>query len=464
MKENIKIHVSELFKRNEINNEILEKELIKALEEKYDDYFLKTDNEVTSFNKTISLIGDINEIKAQNKIILKEEKTAITIEQRKKVKKFSKINLIISIIVYALVSFIFGNWITSWLIFGLSFIVDAIYKLYCYRQNYHKVIRYITTAIYSLFAVIIILIVSISAVFVDYDYSFELKEENIKKEIIVNDEYQSLKISLLNSDVIIESYEGSEVKVTQYSKHDLPEKYYFKTSSYDSSLNIKENKAPLFFMSNYYHSIYKILIPNNSIISDIDIYGISSDIKIIGNINISNLSIESTSGNIHILGSVVIEKEANLKVLKGYLNVANILSKDLLNISSTSGKITANNIVANKMNISSLAGDIEVKNIGSTSLIINSTAGAITGENIAGLININDKNGDVQLANIELTGQSKIVTENGNISLLFNDYKIYNLSVKSENGKVENKYLDNIEGYIFEILSTNGNISILIDK
>ena len=59
MKENIKIHVIELFKRHQINNPSLEKEMISALEEKYEYILKETDNEVISFNKTISLIGDI---------------------------------------------------------------------------------------------------------------------------------------------------------------------------------------------------------------------------------------------------------------------------------------------------------------------------------------------------------------------------------------------------------------------
>ncbi len=464
MKENIKIHVNELFLRNEINNKILEKELISILEEKYDNYFFKTNNEIIAFNKTISLIGDIDEIKKQNKVLLKEEKKEISIEQRKKINKFSKINIIISIIIYLLISIIFRNWITSWLIFALSFIVESIYKLFCYREIYNKVLRYITTIMYSLFAIIIVLVISISAFFVDYDYSFELIEENIKKEVTIDNEYQTLNVSLLNSDIIFEAYEGNEFKVIQYSKNDLPSKYYFDINTIDNEINIKEDTAPLFFMNNYYHSIYKVLIPINSNLIDIDIFGISSDIKFIGNFTISNLTVETTSGNIDLGSNIVLKGKTDLKVLRGYLNIENVIAEDLFNISSSSGKITMNNVDAMTLNISSIAGNIELKNIKSSTLSLNSTAGNINGENIKGLIDIHDKKGEIQLYNIELTAKSNIETETGNIYLTFNEYGIYNLNVSSENGKIENVYLNNIDGIILDIFSKNGNISILLDK
>ena len=74
MKENIKIHVIELFKRHQIDNSSLEKEMISTLECRYEELLKETNNEVISFNKAIALIGDINQIKEENRVIVSEVK------------------------------------------------------------------------------------------------------------------------------------------------------------------------------------------------------------------------------------------------------------------------------------------------------------------------------------------------------------------------------------------------------
>ena len=109
MKENIKIHVIELFKRHQINNPSLEKEMISALEEKFESILKETDNEVISFNKTISLIGDIGKIKNENRVILKEQKKELLFADKKKIKKFSKYCFITTTLIYLIFSLLFIN-------------------------------------------------------------------------------------------------------------------------------------------------------------------------------------------------------------------------------------------------------------------------------------------------------------------------------------------------------------------
>lgn len=463
MKENIKLHVIELFKRHQIEDSYLEKELILALEEKYEEILKETDNEITSFNKTISLIGNIDQIKSEKRIILKELKKDISYEDKKKINKFSKIIFIITCITYLIFSLAFNSWLTSWLILFLSILVVQLYKVFIGRKNNTKMFNYVNYIVNILSILVIIFTVSVGAFMTNYDYKFDLKAEYIQKQYKFSNNLDELDINLIKSDLFLKFHDENSIIVNQYAKNEIKDKFKFTTSYNNEKLIISENKTSLFF-SKYYYSVYEVLIPKNINLKEINLYGISSDFYLDLNENLAYLNVESTSGNIELNGNESgIKQNIILKTLKGKIDVKNLYA-NLLELSSTSGYITLENSIIDDASISSYGGNIILNKLMVKNLIVSSNSGTIDCQNSMAKFDLQSKNGAININNIMPLETSNIKTENGNILFTFDVNRVFNLEVKTLNGQLINEYYDDLDGINININSINGNINILMNE
>lgn len=463
MKENIKIHVIELFKRHQINNPSLEKEMISALEEKYESILKETDNEIISFNKTISLIGDIELIKSENRVILKEQKKDLLYKDKKKIRKFSKYSFIFITIIYLIFSFIFKSWLTSWLILFLSILITQLYKIYLNRSNATKTFNIINYVVNILSIFIIILTVSIGAFMSNYDYKFELNDIYIQKQYKFSENLDKLEINLIKSELYLKTHDENNIIVNQYAKNSLKEKYKFATSFNDDKLLISENDTSFIF-SKYYYSIYEVLVPKNFDINEINLYGISSNFYLELDGDMNKISVESTSGNISINGKESgVKQTVLLKTLRGNIEVKDLFARKL-DLSSTSGYINIDNGIIEEAKVSSLGGQINIKKLMSNSLEVTSNSGGIILDACLAKFDLNSKKGAIKVNNIMPTDDSKIKTENSDIYFTFDINRLFNLDVKTENGILTNEYYDDLDGINININSINGNIYILMNE
>ena len=261
MKENIKLHVIELFKRHQINDTNLEKELISKLEEKYEEILKETDNEITSFNKAISLIGDIEQIKSERKVIIKELKKDLSYNDKKKIKKFSKITFIFTCIIYLIFSLLSKSWLTSWLIFGLYLIINQIYRVHL-TDSPKKRIKIINYFVNGFATFILLFVISFGAFMSNYDNSFELNDNNLQKSVVIKENINELEINLIKANLTLKVHNQENIIVNQYAKNDLPEKYLFNSSINENKLLVKEEKTS-FLLSKYYTTIYEVILPQN---------------------------------------------------------------------------------------------------------------------------------------------------------------------------------------------------------
>lgn len=459
MKENIKLHVIELFKRHQINDTNLEKELISKLEEKYEEILKETDNEITSFNKAISLIGDIEQIKSERKVIIKELKKDLSYDDKKKIKKFSKISFIFTCIIYLIYSLISKSWLTSWLIFGLYLIINQIYRVHL-TDSPKKRIKIINYFVNGFATFILLFVISFGAFMSNYDNSFELNDNTLQKSVVIKENINELEINLIKANLTLKVHNQENIIVNQYAKNDLPEKYLFNSSINENKLLVKEEKTS-FLLSKYYTTIYEVILPQNKL-NKIDLYGISSDFNLDIDGSLSNITVESTSGNITSFNHLIIEEKAEFKVLKGNIKLENINAHELI-CSSTSGMIEIKNSFVDKGEISSLGGVINIEESNSNNLILTSNSGNIYLTKQSGKFDVSSKNGIIYLSEIKPTYESIIKTENGNIYYYFTKNREYNLEVKSENGVIDSEYYDDLEGVKVNITSINGNIIIYND-
>lgn len=461
MKENIKLHVIELFKRHQINDTNLEKELISKLEEKYEEILKETDNEITSFNKAISLIGDIEQIKSERKVIIKELKKDLSYEDKKKIKKFSKITFIFTCIIYLIFSLISKSWLTSWLIFGLYLIINQIYRVHLTNST-KKRIKIINYFVNGFATFILLFVISFGAFMSNYDNSFELNDNNLQKSVVIKENINELEINLIKANLTLKVHNQENIIVNQYAKNDLPEKYLFNSSINENKLLVKEEKTS-FLLSKYYTTIYEVILPQNKL-NKIDLYGISSDFNLDINGSLSNITVESTSGNIILFGN---ESDVNqnivLKTLKGKIEVNNIYSNKL-ELSSTSGYINLNNCIIDDALISSLGGNITISKLMTNTLNITSNSGTIILDACIAKFDVNSKNGIIRVNNIVPLDASNFKTENSDIYFTFDINRLFNIEVKTENGTIKNEYYDNIDGINIYINSIKGNIYIIMNE
>lgn len=456
MKENLKLHVQELFKRHKIENSNLEKELIRDLEEKYDEILAKTDNEVTSFNKVISLI----EVQEDGNITIKEEKKELSKEEKKKIRRFSKYNLIITTFIFLAISLIFNSWLTSWIIFLLSSFVEFIYRLFINRNNFKKKLYYSLSTIFVVLSIFSLFIVSLGIYLASYESSFELNSEYLRKEVKISaTSLPEFEINLITSDLVVESYEGSEIIIEQYAQNKLPNKYLFSLEN-NEKLLLQEKKAPVFFLTNYYHSIIKVSLPSSLKIDILNLYGISSDFNVSTSSSISNLEIESTSGNIKVFDSINITN-SKLKVLNGEVELTNSKFKKI-ELDSTSGSLNVLKVFSEELNVNSISGRVDLNNIESYELNINSNKCRINIVKISAKLNLNDKNGNITIVDPYFSDHSFINSEKGNIDFQFNSNNDYNFVLESKSGTIYNEYNSNLYGFVVSVTSNSGNINILI--
>jgi len=456
MRENLKLHVQELLKRNKISNLELEKELIKKLEVKYDEYLLATENEVTSFNKAISLLH-INE---DGTFFFKEEKKELSKEEKKKIRRFSKYNLIITTIIFLFISFIFNSWLTSWIIFLLSSFIEFIYRLFINRKNLSKKLYYTLSTILGFLSLFSILIVSFGIYIAKYDGSFEINAKNLQKEIKINkNQISKFEINLITSDLIIESYEGNEIIIGQYAQNKLPKKYLFSYQN-NENLLIQENKAPVFLLTNYYHSIIKVTLPNNLLINELNLYGISSDFNIESSSLITNLEVESTSGNIKLENAINISNE-KLKVLNGKIDI-NKIEVSNLDLNSTSGSIMLSSSKFEILKVISVSGRTNIDNVESHVCEISVDKSNILLNKLTSKLVVNNKTGLIKIVDPYFIDHSFINNDMGNIEFQFNSNNDYNFVLESKKGSIYNEYNSNHYGFVVSVTSNSGNINILI--
>lgn len=145
-----------------------------------------------------------------------------------------------------------------------------------------------------------------------------------------------------------------------------------------------------------------------------------------------------------------------VKNLKLTIYIPNTYKNDL-SIGTTSGDISISNTNLNNLNINSTSSDIELNNVSSTNSTISTTSGDIDLSNVNFTSsNIKTSSGDIS-SNSSLLGNTQIETTSGEIELHLNDIGTNN-TISSTSGDVELSIPSDI-GYTLSFNTVSGDLS-----
>lgn len=172
-----------------------------------------------------------------------------------------------------------------------------------------------------------------------------------KDENISLDNFSKINIDFSSADIIIQTTDGTNMRVVQKSSNKLTDGERFTVTKQDDVVTIKRNNSKINFtifnFGNFGQRI-EVYIPKNYN-KDLGIRSSSGNIVFNSNIKLNNINCETRSGNLDGEDNINVE-DANLKANSGNINVGALISKSY-KINTTSGNIKIN----------SLSGSGEVK-------------------------------------------------------------------------------------------------------
>lgn len=105
-----------------------------------------------------------------------------------------------------------------------------------------------------------------------------------------------------------------------------------------------------------------------------------------------------------------------------------------ISTSTSSGNIYMKDLIVKDFSISSSSGDLELENLEGKALNLSTSSGDIKLEDSIGEINVTSSSGDVFLDNEKVSGDMKISTSSGDVSIIFSNDASYNIKGSTSSG------------------------------
>lgn len=258
------------------------------------------------------------------------------------------------------------------------------------------------------------------------DLSELRKTEYIQKEEKINvADIKKISLEFKSSDLNVFFTEENDVRVVQYSYKKLEEDQLFQVDRTSSNITIQENRKPqfhIFYIGVMEQIAYDVYIPK-TYEKDLEIKLVSGDVEVNENLKFENLTISSTSGDI---------------------KMANIEAKNI-KIESTSGDIKLQDLTENNLELKTVSGDIKVDSA-KGKIGIKTTSGTIEIKRIEGNVELNSISGDIKSDDFKLVGDSRVKTTSGDVRMYLNQESNCKIKTKSVSGDVTLPNGSNIMG------------------
>lgn len=136
-----------------------------------------------------------------------------------------------------------------------------------------------------------------------------------------------------------------------------------------------------------------------------------------------NIKLESNTNSYSVMESDVVLEVFVPKSFKGDFNT-----------STSSGDIYMKNLIGKDFSISASSGDLELENLEGNILDLSTSSGNIKLENSIGEVNASSSSGDIFLDNEKVSGNMKISTSSGDVSIIFSNDASYNIKGSTSSG------------------------------
>lgn len=227
--------------------------------------------------------------------------------------------------------------------------------------------------------------------------SFTMDEDYEFKELVLEDDFDYLKIDLISHNINFKHSDDDKLKVEYYEsendkvnikvegntlklKSEYKKKYRFFNFRFKSP---KVSNVDIYLPKNEYQNIDVELISgdlkiNNFIFNEISIKTTSGDISL-SKLNVNNkVVIDLVSGDFHV-EDLNVTNDLNVETVSGYIKINTVSSKSI-SAKTVSGDIYVNDLITNSIKTETISGDIDLNINGNKDdfkAILNITSGTI---------------------------------------------------------------------------------------
>lgn len=149
------------------------------------------------------------------------------------------------------------------------------------------------------------------------------------------------------------------------------------------------------------------------------------------------------------------ENELELTTKSGDITATNNLSKNILNITTSSGDVKLNQ--TGTINATTSSGDVRIDR---TEIVkVNTSSGEIEINTITSKANLQTSSGDIEISKINLKENSTIKTSSGDVDISNNEGNCY-VETQTSSGDTKIKKSDRKSDIVLRIKTSSGDISV----
>ena len=293
------------------------------------------------------------------------------------------------------------------------------------------------------------------AAFVVFDFdisrfSTDVEYENVT--YVIEDEFTSIEVDDIESDINIYPTEGKCTVVTNESE-------YIKDSVEveNGRLIIKRQDTRKWYQRiqisfSFTEEVTLSLYLPKSEYESLKLKAVSGDITVPEGFTFVDTDLMTTSGDINF--SAVSQSITTLKSTSGNINVENTVG-GTVRIKATSGDLKISSCKAQNLNVETLSGEIRLTNAELGALSLKTTSGDMNLNNLtlSGNISFNTTSGEVELCEVIAKGELEIEAVSGDIDI--EDSDAASIDIKTVSGDVRGTLLSP-KNFIYS--TTSGNV------
>ncbi len=248
-----------------------------------------------------------------------------------------------------------------------------------------------------------------------WDFSKMGNNDYQTKEYKITQEFNSLSLNTITSDIILIPTKDEKCKVVCYEN----EKVYHSVTVKDGALTVSVNDERKWFDYigiNWNTEKITVYLPNSEY-QALNVTTNTGDVKISKEFNFASVNVKTNTGDVDCYASSSGNME--IEATTADINVAQLTAVNL-SVKVTTGDVEIENIVCKGLQVITTTGDVELSNI----LCNNFTSKGSTG--------------DISLQRVIATESFKVERSTGNVELERCDG--FNITIKTDTGDIEGSF------------------------